>query len=254
MTRSNHCIVILLIFVAVTALVASAKANEHIGIVKEVSGACSIIRANQTIVAKRDLQVMLNDEISTKTKSQISIRFKEDTQLILGETSRATIDTFFFSGADSDLLFTFSTGTFRAITGKIVEANPEAFNMQTPHTTLGIRGSDVYALIGIVEEEVGALDLGPNHVLEITTAKQTVKITKPGLRSKISFSGVISLPSPIPPKRLKQMKSLGTPAPPTPKGKTNHKSIPQFPATPTRVIVTPPPPPPSSPKPKPQFH
>lgn len=214
-------------------------AGDQIGNVEQVSGECSITRDSQTSGATVNQGILLNDIISTRGKAQITIRFRDGTRLMLGESSRTSIDSYIYGGSDSNLLFNFSTGTFRAITGKLVEVNPEGFNMKTPMTTLGIRGSDVYALVGIVEEEVGALDLGPNHTLEIKTSKQTVHITKGGLQSKISFSGVISTPSPIPPNTITNMKALGTASPQSHRTGGKHSVIPQVPSTP-RVPVAPP--------------
>jgi len=250
-TQPKKFTITFLILIAIsTALSLPAKAAKQVGAVEQVSGECSIVRDGQKIDAKRTQPIQINDEISTKAKAEITIRFKDDTQLILGESSHASIDAYVYGGADSNLLFNFSTGTFRAITGKLVEANPEGFNMKTPLTLLGIRGSDVYVLVGMVGEEAGALDLGPNHALEIKTAKQTTRITKPGMRAKISFSGVISSPSPIPPGTVTNMKKLGTAPPSTPKSGGKPSVIPHVPTTPNIHIK---PPSPSHP-PRPRIH
>lgn len=234
------------LILATTALLFGtiACAAEQIGSILQFEGQCSISRKGQSIPAANGFPVQLNDKAKTGLQSKLTIRFKDDTELMLGPLSSAVIDTYVFGGSDSNLLFKFTTGTFRAVTGELVKRNPEGFNMQTPLTTLGIRGSDIYALVGMIGEEVGAMDLGPGHTLEISTSKQTTKISKPGLRSKILPNGIISPPSPIPPRILNQMKKLAEP-PTTPKVGSHQKTVPRVPtpSVTTKSVVTPPPPP-----------
>lgn len=239
----------LLLFFGVTA-----SAAERIGSIVRFSGQCTITRNDQKMDVDNDMPVQLNDEVATGLLSQLTVRFTDETLLSLDSLSSAVIDTYIYGGSDSNLLFGFSTGTFRTITGRIVELNPEGFTMQTPLATLGIRGSDIYALVGMVGEEAGGLDLGPNHTMEISTDTQTVTINKPGLRSTISPSGVISPPTPIPPRVFEQMKTLAPP--PTPNVGTKIAPSPRVPpsSTATRSIVTPPPPTPAPAPRQPRFH
>lgn len=225
---------------------AAAHATETIGTVYQQEGQCSIIRNGQTLAAESGASIQLNDKVKTGLQAKLAIRFEDDTELMLGSQSSAVIDAYVYAGADSNLLFKFSTGTFRTITGEIVKQNPEGFNMLTPLTTLGIRGSDVYALVGMIGEEAGAMDLGPGHTLEISTPGQTVSISQPGLRSKISPTGIISPPSPIPPRILNQMKKLAAP-PATPKMNSKKPAPHVPPAATTTTIIVPPPPAPTQP-------
>ena len=205
---------------------AAAMAAGAIGAVDTVTGQCRLLRGSDTLGAEPRQPVMLNDAVSTGEDARLSIVFLDETVLTLDESSHAAIDSYVYSDDASNLLFKFTKGTFRTITGGIVKQNPEGFNMETPLATIGIRGSDVYAIVQPDGEETGALHLDENHVLEVKTRLQTVRITQSGLRVKISPTGVISAPSPIPPDVLDFMQDL-RPMPPTvPSGtaeKTNGK-------------------------------
>jgi hypothetical protein len=187
-----------------------AWATEQVGSVRVATGECLIVRENKTLAAEQDQPVMLKDELKTGAGAQLSVLFKDETTLTLDESSHASIDTYVFDDSNAELLFKFTQGTFRAITGEIVKANPEGFNMKTPLATIGIRGSDVYSIVQPDGEEAGALHLGPSHALEIKTAKQVLRITQSGLRSRISVTGIIFKPTAIPPTMFNSILRLGS--------------------------------------------
>ena len=197
------------ILLAGMLLCAPAMAADPVGAVNTATGDCRITTDGDTLAAKLDDPVLLNDELSTGKGARMGVVFLDDTTLTLDESSHASIDEYVYSDEASNLLFKFSKGTFRTITGGIVKHNPEGFNMETPLTTIGIRGSDVYAIVQPGGEEAGALHLGENHALEIRTEKQTVRITESGMRVRISPEGIISPPTRIPSDVLEYMQELG---------------------------------------------
>jgi hypothetical protein len=153
--------------------------------------------------------------------------FEDKTRLVLGESSKMTIDQYVYSGKKSGLLFDLSHGMFRTVTGKIVEANPEGFNMRTPLATVGIRGSDVFAHVESERNRVGALSLGQGHVLQLRTGEASQDIGEGGLYSRIGPDGSIGAPKPIPPLLMQMIPSLS-------KGKRHLK--PELPNTPKVVV------------------
>lgn len=195
---------------------APALASEQIGAVDTVTGECLIVRGEERFKAELNQPIMLKDEVSTKMGAQISILFVDETRLTLDESSHASIDNYVYSDKNSDLLFKFTKGTFRTITGGIVKRNPEGFNMETPLASLGIRGSDIYAIVQPTGEEAGALHLGDNHTLEIETPIQAASIRESGLRVRIFTNGIISPPSAIPPAMYERMEGLGPSPQPAP--------------------------------------
>lgn len=195
---------------------APAMAAEAVGSVEAAKGQCRIIRGGDTLAAETGGPVMLDDAVTTGPGAEMTIVFADETVLTLAESSRAAIDGYVYSDDAANLLFKFTKGTFRTITGEIVKRNPEGFNMETPLATIGIRGSDVYAVITPDGEETGALHLGENHALEVKTAMQTVRITESGLRVRISPAGLIFTPTRIPPSMFNSMLRLGSAAPAAP--------------------------------------
>ncbi|BDQ34356.1 FecR family protein [Pseudodesulfovibrio portus] len=228
-----------------------AMAADSIGAIRSATGECSILRDGDTLTAEVEQPVMLNDEVSTGENAQLSIVFLDETVLTLAESSHAAIDNYVYSDDASNLLFKFTKGTFRTITGTIVKQNPEGFNMQTPLATIGIRGSDVYAIVQPEGEEAGALHLGESHALEVSTPLQTVRITESGLRVRIAPTGLIFAPTRIPPSIFNTMLNIGSATPAAPSGgeaatpgtksapaKTRSGTTGEVPTTPTKRTPT----------------
>ena len=199
-----------LILIALILLAFPAFAANQVGVVQSANGECVIIRDSQSLAAEPDQPILLKDELTTGPGAQLSVLFKDQSTLTLDESSRAAIDTYVFDDSNANLLFKFTQGTFRAVTGELVKANPEGFNMETPLATLGIRGSDIYAIVQPDGEEAGAIELGEGHALEVKTARQTVRITESGMRVRISVTGIIFQPTPIPPSMFNSIIRLGT--------------------------------------------
>lgn len=200
---------------ALVLLSVPARAAEQVGTVATAVGECLIIRDSRPLTAEADQPILLKDELETRQGAHLSVLFKDESRLTLDESSRASIDTYVYNDSNAELLFKFTQGTFRAITGGIVKANPEGFNMETPLATLGIRGSDIYSIVQPDSEEAGAIELGAGHALEVKTSRQTLRITESGMRVRISSTGIIFQPTPIPPSMFNAIIRLGNAAKPT---------------------------------------
>ena len=84
------------------------------------------------------------EELVTGADSNLEVRFVDDTLLSQGEDSHISLDDYAYdpSGNDlSDYMVNITEGTFRMVTGKIAEQNPERFKVGTPLATIGIRGT-----------------------------------------------------------------------------------------------------------------
>ena len=76
--------------------------------------------------------VYTGETIISSPESRVRILFVDDTELRVRPSSRITLDEYVFTHEAQGLLFKTSEGAFRVVTGKIVEQNPENFNIQTP--------------------------------------------------------------------------------------------------------------------------
>ncbi len=215
----------------------SMAADNFAGTVKESKGLATITRTGKDIPAKTGLDIMKNDVLTTGENGWLAVIFEDKSRLVLGASSKMRIEQYLYPGKESGLLFDLSKGFFRTVTGKIVEANPEGFNMRTPLAIVGIRGSDVFAHVESERNRVGAVSLGQGHVLRLTTDEDSRNIDKGGLYSRIGPDGSISEPKPIP-------ALLKDKLPPLPEGETGQRPALFLPPEP-RVV-------PPVPKPKPR--
>jgi hypothetical protein len=223
-TQIQRALALALLMLLAAATVATAAS---VGTVDDTEGPATITRKGTSVTAETGTPVMENDVLATGPKGRLSVMFEDKTRLVLGESSKMTIDQYVYSGKKSGLLFDLSQGMFRTVTGKIVEANPEGFNMRTPLATVGIRGSDVFAHVESERNRVGALSLGQGHVLQLRTGEASQDIGEGGLYSRIGPDGSIGAPKPIPPLLMQMIPSLS-------KGKRHLK--PELPNTPKVVV------------------
>lgn len=115
--------------------------------------------------------VYAGDVLETGTDSNIEIKFADETVLSQGPGSRFVIDEYVFDDAaePSAMLFNLAVGTFRMVTGKIAEENPENVNVKSPLATIGIRGTTtIHRVNADGSEKHGAEDLTGDHVLVLT--------------------------------------------------------------------------------------
>ena len=108
--------------------------------------------------------VFRGETISTGEDSAVEVRFADDTTLTQTENSRISIDTYVYdpdTGA-GDVLLKMTEGTFRTVTGKIVDQNPDKFKLQSPLATIGIRGTTE-----------GSFVSGPNNPVPPDAAPET---------------------------------------------------------------------------------
>jgi len=88
--------------------------------------------------------VYADDVISTKgANSAVEITFTDGAKLSQGPDSSVTLDTYVYDPDHStgEMTVKLIQGTFRSVTGKIVDMNPEGFSLETPMATIGIRGT-----------------------------------------------------------------------------------------------------------------
>jgi hypothetical protein len=143
----------------------AAGAAERIGFVSVVTGGAAALREGAGEVALgQGADVFLNDKIVTKAGGKVTLQFTDGTTLSQGEKAELTLSEYLFNPdakADNKFSAKLARGTFRVVTGKIVEMNPERFQVQTRRATLGFRGTDVLIVVDpdINVDEVYIYDL-----------------------------------------------------------------------------------------------
>lgn len=93
---------------------------------------------------KRRDSVYSHEIIKTGKKSKVQIRFIDNALLALKANSELNIKAYVYSEAnekDNQVLMELVTGGFRTLTGKIGKGNKEAYKVNTPVASIGIRGT-----------------------------------------------------------------------------------------------------------------
>ena len=134
---------------------ASLMAQEA-GKIMRVTGKATVSSAsNQTKEAAKDDVINTGDTITSSKESQVLIRMKDNSSLLVRADSKIKITAFQFENKPTDnSKTTVLAGTLRAVSGSIGKGQPDNVKYEAGTATIGIRGTDFE--IAIVEE--GAKD------------------------------------------------------------------------------------------------
>ena len=213
----------LLVCLIPMAAFAADVAGEFPNAIGEVVFLMGTVTAQQPdgTMRKLDLnkQVIPKDVITTGCKSNVEIVFKDKSVFSQGADSSTSLNDFVYSDnpSMSKMLLKMGTGTFRYVTGQIVKQNPDGFALQTPSTTIGIRGTEVFAESTRRQEEIGVFEMTPDHEVDVSNQQDKKTITRAGYSVKTTPDGGLSDPAPTDPEpRARVMKA----APQTTQGET----------------------------------
>ncbi|KIX11187.1 hypothetical protein X474_26330 [Dethiosulfatarculus sandiegensis] len=137
-----------LFFVLICLLVLPCKecpadSEPVIGSVRTVSGQAYVLRGELRLKADISLQLKEGDVMTTGSPGSMGVILRDDTVLSLGPDSRLELNQFTFVPAKGEMsLFTrMLKGTATYLSGTIGKLAPEKVKMETPQTTIGIRGT-----------------------------------------------------------------------------------------------------------------
>ncbi|MFP4487134.1 MAG: FecR domain-containing protein [Campylobacterales bacterium] len=111
--------------------------------IKSIAGSAQARRSDGSIeILKQNSKLYNKDLISTKMDSRISIIFTDGSIVKLGENSHISIDDYEYKKTKKD---SFKTrvfgGLFEFVTGQMKKLNPDAFELTTAGSVIGIRGT-----------------------------------------------------------------------------------------------------------------
>ncbi|BDQ38257.1 hypothetical protein SYK_26170 [Pseudodesulfovibrio nedwellii] len=134
------------VFFIVASTISTAQAAEEeptVGSVKTVTGTANLNRNGQLLIAHVGDHLYKNDILVTADNSSLGVIFRDDTILSLGSRSEVCIDEFIFDPAHDDVSFvtSVSKGTAQFISGQIAKVAPDKMTVETPLSTIGIRGT-----------------------------------------------------------------------------------------------------------------
>ncbi len=155
-------------------------------------------KRNLTTTSHRRRASYEGEEIVTESDSNVEIKFSDDTVLGQGEDSAVRLDDYVYTEDDNQLDFHMVKGVMRVVSGEIVKANPEGFNLSTPLATIGIRGTQVMVQVDNGREIIGVDELGEGHTVLVGNAFNQVVIDKAGMFSGVDFDGSLIAPDEMP--------------------------------------------------------
>ncbi len=109
-----------------------------------------VVALSQGVVIERNgsqIDVKIEDDVHDKDviitdgTGKVQLMFKDHTFASLSTNTIFAMSDFNFSQNDSSFTANLTKGFARFVTGKVVEANPDAFKVITPEATVGIRGT-----------------------------------------------------------------------------------------------------------------
>lgn len=130
---------------ATSAPAATATAIAKSGTMKAIEGTVSAVGAKGE---RRTLRpgdaVAVTEQVVTGPKSAASLVLRDGTTLMLGPDSQVEIKGFTYDAArqEGNLFLSMLRGTMRMITGLIGKAHPEAVQINTPTSLIGVLGTD----------------------------------------------------------------------------------------------------------------
>ena len=122
------------------ALAGPAFALDGVGSVISLKPGAYVQRGGQRLPLELKSRIHQKDTVVTDQSGRLQIIFDDDTTVALAPDTRLAIETVITEGKPQ-FKNHLSTGLARFITGKIVEQNPEGFEISTPQGTVGIRGT-----------------------------------------------------------------------------------------------------------------
>jgi hypothetical protein len=132
------------LLVALSMLAVSAPVSaEPVGKVLASSGAA---QAQNTAGELRPLAqgaaVERGDTLVTGANGNVQVRFVDDALLIVRPNSRIRLDDYRAEGSKLHSVLSLIAGSIRTLTGRIGKARRDAYVMNTPTATIGVRGTD----------------------------------------------------------------------------------------------------------------
>ena len=138
----NRILALLLFFVVLLATVVNAS-DESAGSLRKKKGDVLIERNGNIVKAEDGTSVYPNDIVRTGGDGSVGIIFKDNSRIGLGPNSRLDLKKFVFKPAQGQfsMLNKLTRGTASFVSGKMTKLSPESVIIETPTSTIGVRGT-----------------------------------------------------------------------------------------------------------------
>ena len=176
--------------------------NGAIGVVLAATGDVFLRSDDGMRQVESGAQVYRGEELVTGPGSSAEVRFADDSLLSQGADSAISLDDYIYEDAGdsaSELFFKMGHGTFRMVTGKIAETNPERFKIGSPLATIGIRGTITVHEINPDGEKHGVEEIhsGKALLIQSVVTGDVVMVSSPQSIVDMSPGGVLGVVRPM---------------------------------------------------------
>jgi hypothetical protein len=129
--------------------VAAQTEDQTIGVVKTLSGSATLTRNGVAEPIHTGTLLRKRDRIETGSDGSVGVTFRDNTRIALGPRSRVDLERFVLKPADKQYGFVLrlTRGTLEYISGIIGKLAPEAISIETPTSTIGVRGTRLLARV-----------------------------------------------------------------------------------------------------------
>jgi hypothetical protein len=117
--------------------------DAHVALVKAVSGSVHVIRDNASLDASPGMTLFVSDRIVSEATASAGVVFKDGTLLTVGQSTDIKVRDYVFQPKEAKYAFSVYLAKGSAIysSGKIGKLSPESVKVDTPTSTVGVRGT-----------------------------------------------------------------------------------------------------------------
>lgn len=121
----------------------SQAADEHVALVKSVSGTVNIVRNERRLPVQPGTVLFVADRLLSAADSAAGIVFKDGTLLTVGPAADLLLRNYAFKPQQAryDFSLYLAKGTAVYASGRIAKLAPDAVKIGTPTATVGVRGT-----------------------------------------------------------------------------------------------------------------
>lgn len=133
----------LLFATLVSAPTSAEPSSETIGHIQRIEGLVSVQRGSTTLPGATGTALIQGDIIRTGKPASAGIVLSDDSRISLGSSSEFVLTEYAFEPKENKFALTLKMvkGTFSYISGQIVKLAPKKARLQTPDTTIAVRGT-----------------------------------------------------------------------------------------------------------------
>lgn len=133
----------LVVLVAFLVAQVAWAGDEIIGHVKDVTGEVHVSGPYGRLPAKVGMELRANDILETGDDGAVGVTLRDNTRISLGADTKASVEEFIYEPEKENLSLVtkISQGSLLFVSGTIAKLKPEQVKIETPSTTIGVRGT-----------------------------------------------------------------------------------------------------------------